>query len=213
MATERPPRTSSRARSAALAAPGRVAGARNPMTPEPEPVDLPAVIKGAGAALKAIERSNLGDRMKRALRRVAGGQAVRESAKAEGYSDSRDLYRYCKRFDLIDVRTKAIIDTHRHIAKLAGSELEERLLRDSSKISASQLAVMAGISTDKVLASEKTNVDDGAGYLSALEKMAEGFAASGKTLELRVSVGATRPAATGPHEVIDVTPTGVEGEP
>jgi len=90
------------------------------MTPEREPVDLPAVIEGAKGAWKEIEASNLGDRMKRALQRVAGGQGVRESAEAEHYSDSRDLYRYCKRFGLIDARTKAIIDTHRHVARARG---------------------------------------------------------------------------------------------
>jgi len=208
MATERPMRTRSPQRSAIPAAPGRLAGTRNPMTTDLEPVDLPAVIDRAQAAWREIEASALGDRMKRALRRVAGGQGVRESAELEGYSDSRDLYRYCKRFKLIDARTKAIVDTHRHVAKLAGLELEDRLLRDSKKISASQLAMIGGVSTDKVFASEKANIDDGSSYISALEKMAERFGEGGATLELKVTIGSTRPGADtiDAHEVIDVTP-------
>jgi len=166
--------------------------------------DLPAVIDGAQAAWKEVEQSNLGDRMKRALRHVVGGVAVREAAELEGYNDSRDLYRYCKRFGLIDTRTAAIVNTHRNIAKLAGTEMERRLIEEPDQIKTPALAVIGGISTDKVLAFEKVETDDGTAYLSALERMAERVAESGTTIELKVSIGPTTPGA----ETIDVTPKG-----
>jgi len=166
----------------------------------------PAALEGAQAAWKAVERSNLGDRMKRALQRVAGGQGIRESAEAEGYNSHQDLHRYAKRFGLIDVRTAAIIGTHRNVAKLSGEELERRLIEDPDKIPTPALAVIGGISTDKVIASEKVEAYDGSSYLSALEKMAARVAESGVSLELTVTVGPATPAATGPHQTIDITP-------
>ncbi len=102
------------------------------------------------------------------------------------------------------MRTRRLIDTHRHVARLSGEELELRLTTEPEKISASQMAVISGISTDKVLAHEKSQTDDGSSYLSALEKMAERFAESGKTLELKVTLS---PAARDADDAIDVTPT------
>ncbi len=169
--------------------------------------DLPAVAKEAEEAWTQIEQSNLGDRMKSALRRIACGESIRGSAEAEGYSSHADVYRYAKQFGIVDVRTRRLIDTHRHVARLSGEELEQRLATQPEEISTHALAVIGGVATDKVLAHEKSQTHDGASYLSALEKMAERFAESGTTLELRVSLGPTTPAATGSHEVIDVTPT------
>ena len=50
--------------------------------------DLPAVAKEAEEAWTKIEQSNLGDRMKSALRRIACGESIRDSAEAEGYSST-----------------------------------------------------------------------------------------------------------------------------
>jgi hypothetical protein len=170
--------------------------------------NLPAVAKEAEEAWAKIEQSNLGDRMKRALRRIAGGGSIRGSAEAEGYSSHADVYRYAKQFGIVDVRTRKLIDTHRKVARLSGEELEQRLATHPEEISTHALAVIGGVATDKVLAHEKSQTDDGASYLSALEKVAAEIAASGKSLELKVSVGPTLPAAnaSGSHEVIDVTP-------
>ena len=176
------------------------------MTPERETVDLPALTAGTEAAWKEVEASNLGDRMKRALRRVAGGEGVRESAEAEGYSDSRDLYRYAKRFNLIDARLAAIVSTHRNVAKLGVEEIERRLIEDPDQVKTPALAILTGISTDKAMAYEKLQTDDGASYLSALEKAAARFVEGGQVLELKVSIGPAQSGTTGPHETIDVTP-------
>ena len=174
--------------------------------PETPTTDLPAIAKEAEEAWTQIEKSNLGDRMKSALRRIACGESIRGAAEAEGYSSHSDVYRYAKQFGIVDVRTNRLIDGHRRVARLSGEELERRLTTEPEKISASQMAVIAGISTDKVLAHEKNQTDDGASYLSALEKVAAQFAERGKTVELRVSLGPTAPGATGSHETIDVTP-------
>ena len=176
--------------------------------PETPTADLPAIAKEAEEAWTQIEQSNLGDRMKSALRRIACGESIRGAAEAEGYSSHSDVYRYAKQHGIVDVRTQRVMDGHRHIARLSGEELERRLTTEPEKISPSQLAVISGISTDKVLAHEKNQTDDGAGYLGALEKVAAQFAESGKTLELRVSLGPTAPGGGGAHETIDVTPRG-----
>ncbi len=169
--------------------------------PETPTADLPAVAREAEEAWTQIEQSNLGDRMKNALRRIACGGSIRGSAEAEGYSSHADVYRYAKQFGIVDVRTRRLIDTHRHVARLSGEELEQRLATQPDKISTHALAVIGGVATDKVLAHEKNQTDDGSSYLSALEKMAERFAESGKTLELKVSVSPVTPGA----DAIDVT--------
>jgi len=172
--------------------------------PDGATADLPAIAKEAEETWTQIEQSNLGDRMKRALRRIACGEGIRGAAEAEGYSSHSDVYRYAKQFGIVDVRTQKLIDNHRRVARLSGEELEQRLATEPEKISTHALAVIGGVATDKVLAHEKNQTHDGTSYLSALEKMAERFAEGGKTLELRVSVGPTAPGA----ETIDVTPRG-----
>jgi hypothetical protein len=64
--------------------------------------------------------------------------------------------------------------------------------------------VIGGVATDKVLAHENSQTDNGIPYLSAFEKMAARFTESGKSLELRVSIGPTTPGA----DAIDETPKG-----
>ena len=172
--------------------------------PETPTTDLPAIAKEAEEAWTQIEKSNLGDRMKSALRRIACGETIRGSAEAEGYSSHADVYRYAKQYGILDVRTRKLIDTHRRVARLSGEELEQRLATEPEKISTHALAVIGGVATDKVLAHEKNQTDDGASYLSALEKAAALFVEGGKSLELRVSIGPASPAA----ETIDVTPRG-----
>lgn len=172
--------------------------------------DLPAVAKEAEEAWTQIEQSNLGERMKSALRRIACGGSIRGSAEAEGYSSHADLYRYAKQYGIVDVRSRKLIDTHRRVARLSGEELEQRLATKPDEISTHALAVIGGVATDKVLAHEKNQTDDGAPYLSALEKMAARFAESGKTLELKVAVCPVTPSTTAidSPETVDVTPKG-----
>jgi hypothetical protein len=141
--------------------------------------------------------------MTSALRRIACGGSIRGSAEAEGYSSHADVYRYAKQFGIVDVRTRRLIDTHRHVARLSGEELEQRLVTKPDEISTHALAMIGGIATDKVLAHEKQQTDDGQGYISALERVAEKFMESGQGLELKLSVNPVAPS----EDAIDVTPT------
>ena len=110
--------------------------------PDAPSTDLPAVTKEAEEAWAKIEQSSLGDRMKSALRRIACGESIRGSAEAEGYSSHSDVYRYAKQFGIVDVRTRKIINTHRHVARLSGEELEQRLATKPEEISTHALAVI-----------------------------------------------------------------------
>jgi len=157
-----------------------------------------AILPESESGWEAAIASNLQPRMLRALKRVAQGSPIREAAEAEGYKSHSDLYRHSKRFGLIDARTKAIIAGHRHIALVAGQELERRLTTDPDSISTHATGVIGGISTDKVLAYEKLQTDDGGTYLSALEKVAARVAASGAELELKVTI---KPGESEPETV------------
>jgi hypothetical protein len=154
-------------------------------------------------ALEKIEQSKLGEKMKRALKRVAGGEAIRAAAELEGYASHADVYRAAKRYGLANVRTTKLIESHRRISSLAGEELEDRLLNGPESFSNQQLGIIQGISTDKALAHEKTQQHDGSGYISALEQLAKRAYATGEGIELKVSV---KPLASGADEVIDATP-------
>ena len=154
-------------------------------------------------ALEKIERSGLGCRMKKALRWIACGESIRAASELEGYASHADVYRAAKRYGLIDVRTNKLIDRHRRISNLAGEELECRLAEAPDKISTQQLGILQGISTDKVLSSDKASIPDGSGYISALDRLAERVAESGQAIELKLSIGAL---AAGADEAIDVTP-------
>ena len=103
--------------------------------PDAPTADLPAIAKEAEEAWTKIEQSSLGDRMKSALRRIACGESIRGSAEAEGYSSHGDVYRYAKRYGIVDVRTRRLIDTHRRVARLSGEELEQRLATKPEEIS------------------------------------------------------------------------------
>ena len=176
----------------------------DPVTDETALVVIPTEHEAAWAK---IEASKIEDRMKRALRMVACGETIKGSAEAAGYASHSDLHRAAKRFGLIDVKTRSLIDTHRHISRLAGEELERRLIENPEDIKIQALAVTGGISTDKVLIYEKTAKDDGTSYLSQLEKVAERVAASGATMELTVSIKPADPQkVTLDAETIDVTP-------
>jgi hypothetical protein len=166
--------------------------------------DLPVLPSELEDAWQKVEQSKLGDRMRSALRLIACGENVRASAEIVGLASHADVYRAAKRYGLIDVRTNKLIDRHRRISNLAGEELENRLTEDPDKISTQQLGILQGISTDKVLASDKASVPDGGQYLSALDRLAEKVLEAGAGFELRLSVK-PQPSA---DEVIDVTPTG-----
>jgi len=159
------------------------------------------------AAWARVEGSSLNDQMKAALRLVACGEQYREAARLVGYADHSRVYATARKFDLVDLRTQTVIKIDRSISKLAGAELERRLTEKIETITAPQLAVIKGISTDKVLAHDKSAKDDGTSYMSALEEVAARVAESGAQLELKVTVKPADPQkVTLEAETIDVTP-------
>jgi hypothetical protein len=171
--------------------------------------NLPAIIPDFEEAWRKVCKRDFGPRMMRALQRVAAGSTAKEAAKAEGFKMPTDVYRRCKEVGLVNTKTQFIINRHAAIASLSGAELERRLLEEPEAVTAPQLAVINGISTDKLLVYEKNAKSDGADYMSALEVAAK-IAADGGSMELKVTV---RPAVAEPviseSDIIDVTP--VEG--
>jgi len=187
-----------------------------PKEPAPQAIAVEPVgdiLPEAAEAWDKICDSKVQPRMLSALRRVCAGATIREARIAEGYASHSEIAKHCKRFGLLKLTTRSIIDQHRSIAKLSAEEMERRLHEKPEEIPTNQLAVIGGISTDKVLSHEKQAKDDGSTYLSALEAMAKRVAESGAELELKVTV---KPKAEEPPkdevispsgEVIDVTPT------
>jgi hypothetical protein len=178
--------------------------------PDGEASDETALIEVLPEALDAwekIEASGLKPRMKRALRSIAAGESVREASLAEGYSAHSPVYRQARRFGLMTASTQAIINSDRRIAKMAGAEIEVRLLNEPESMTVQQLGVLKGISTDKILAYDKDHGDSGDSWMSVFEIMAERIVASGVEMELKVSIKPAAPqAVTLEAETIDVTP-------
>lgn len=170
--------------------------------PESAVATLPRVHPDNEAAWAAIEASDLGDHMKRALFRVAAGESFREAAKAEQYGTHSDVFRYAQRYGLISITKKTLVDRFRRVSDLSFEELEHRLIDDASSFSAHQLGVVGGIAADKVAKAERRGHEpSGAGNtLSKLEQIAASIAEQGLQLDLSL-----RPSDSA-QRVIDVTP-------
>ena len=171
--------------------------------PNSEVATLPQVHPDNEEAWAAIEASTLGDRMKRALRRVAAGESFREAAKAEQYSTHSDVYRAARKFGLISVTKANLVDRFRRVSDLSFQELEQRLVDDPSSFSTQQLGVVGGIAADKVAKAERwgTEPTGGGDAIARLEQI--GAALAGQGLRLDVTLRPSEPA----QPVIDETPT------
>jgi hypothetical protein len=179
--------------------------------------DLPAVAPENQKSWELIEASRLCDRMKRALRRVAAGWPSREAAEAEGYATHQDLWRYARRYDLVDIRTKRIMDGNRRIAHLANELVEHRLVETPDAISTRDLSIASGIAQDKLAKHERWGQEEVENDLGAtIGAFAAKLAHAGGRLQARLTSpeGATAELEiSGPEqghesEVIDVTPAG-----
>ena len=174
--------------------------------------ELPAILPEAEEAWAAVEARGFGPKMTAALRHVATGMTVREAGEAEGFSKFTEIHRHAKACGLQKVRTEGMIELHRSVATLALEKLEEALIDGTSKISAAQLAIIAGISTDKPLKYEERSKDDGRSYMGALEQVAARLSeAGGGSLEIKVTVTPAEPIRTTLaqdviEDAIDVTP-------
>ncbi len=157
-------------------------------------------------AVTRIEASNVGDHMKRALRRVASGESFREAAQAEGYKTHSDVYRYARQCGLLSVKDELLIDGCRRVTGMSLAELERRLVEDPEGFSVKELGVTTGILLDKIAKKERWGLEpkDGAGALDVLERLAERVARGELSLELKVS--RDNPA----ERTIDVAPESSE---
>lgn len=170
----------------------------------PSVPDIPPEVAEQNAkALTQIEASNVGDRMKRALRRVASGESFREAAQAEGYKTHSDVYRYARQCGLLSVKDELLIDGCRRVTGMGLAELERRLAEDPEGFSVKELGVTTGILLDKIAKKERWGLEpkEGAGALDVLERLADRVVRGELELELRVS----RPDAA--ERAIDVTPS------
>ena len=163
---------------------------------------LPELAEQNAQALARFEASNVGDRMKRALRRVASGESFREAAQAEGYKTHSDVYRYARQYGLLNVRDEVLIVRCRRVTGMGLAELERRLAEDPEGFSVKELGVTTGILLDKIAKKERWGLEpkEGAGALDVLERLAERVARGEVELKLEV----TRRDAS--EEAVDVTP-------
>ncbi len=166
-----------------------------------DPGCLPEVAESNAKALARLEASNVGDRMRRALRHIASGMSYREASATEGYASWSDVWRYANRFGLIDLTTGRLIGGCRRVARLSNDELEERLVNDPGEVSTRDLIVANGVALDKLAKKERWGSElEGATSLDILERLAERVAKGELELELKVS----RPDEA--DRAIDVTP-------
>jgi hypothetical protein len=163
---------------------------------------LPVVASENAKAWATIQSSRLGDRMKRALQRIAGGESYRQAAEAEGYATHSDIFRYATKYGLIDIRTKALLEQNRKIARLSGEEIQRRLLEKPEDFNNRDLVVANGVSVDKIMAHERRDDEGGSGLASEFEKLAAKLAESGASMEIQVAVRPTDPV----QDAVDVTP-------
>ena len=171
-------------------------------------MELPAILPEAEEAWAAVLERGFQPRMQAALQRVAAGESVPDAGRAEGYTSFGEIYRHSKACGLVNVKTEHIVELHRDVASMALETLRDLLLHGKTKASAAQLAVIAGISTDKPLKYEERSKGDGTSYMGALEQVAKRLhEGGGGSLEITVTVKPAEPGAGWDGtEVVDVTP-------
>ena len=150
-----------------------------------------------------VAASGTEDRMRRALLRIVYGSSCREAAREEGYASHQDVARCARRFGLLDASKARLLNGARRVAQLSQDELAERLTEGSEDIRAKDLAIIAGISIDKVARAEgwDRSGSEPTGYLSPLDRLVDMIREQGIELQLRVEPTPDR------RNEIDVTPS------
>jgi hypothetical protein len=93
--------------------------------------------------------------MKAGLRLVAAGTDYRSAAEAVGYRSAKDLHGWAKRAGLLEVHNRELVAGFRRIASLSNQEIERRLEEAPQDVSIKDLAVVAGIASDKIARFER----------------------------------------------------------
>ena len=119
------------------------------MTDDMLPVALDPDVEHRIATLPTNER------MKAGLRLVAAGVDYRRAAEAVGYQSQKDLHGWAKRAGLLEVHSERLVAGYRRIANLANGEIEKRLEEAPEDVSIKDLAVVAGIASDKIAKYER----------------------------------------------------------
>lgn len=110
--------------------------------------------KDCEAAWAEVERSNLGDRQRVALRLVAAGMRVTAAAEAVGLANHADVSRNLRRFGFEPPDRQTLGREFRRIAGLSMHEWQRRLEDNPEKVPMNQIQIGAGIATDKVAKAE-----------------------------------------------------------
>ncbi len=158
-------------------------------------VPVPEILPRNERAWERVKASSLGERMKRALRRVATGESYREAAQAEGYGTHSEIYRNAKRYGLSSATSERIVERCRNVADLSLQELERRLAADPEAFSTKELDITAGIMTDKIAKRERwgTVEDHGSSEDSPLLQLARAVAEGKLGARLEVHPRPERP--------------------
>ena len=117
--------------------------------------ELPEIPEENLEAWEKIEASQIQPRMKRALRRLAAGMSLRKAAESEGYKTKASIFRYAQKHGLISMTDKALVNQFRRTAYKSLDEIEHRITEDPDSVSVKDLAVIAGISADKIAKKER----------------------------------------------------------
>ena len=147
-----------------------------------------AVLPSNAAGLEEAEKSKLGDRMKRAMRHVACGMSAQEASAAVGYANRTEVGRVSKRFNICSHTSERIVARIKDVAALSMEELESRLTEDPKQFAPKELAVVAGIATDKIAKKERWGMADDRpeGHMSALEQLADAAAKGLISMDIQV---------------------------
>jgi hypothetical protein len=129
------------------------------------------------------------DRMKAALRLVAAGTDYRTAAEAVGYRSAKDLHGWAKRAGLLEVHSRELVAGYRRIASLSNQEIERRLEVAPQDVPIKDLAVVAGIASDKIARYERWGagaIDDGGNVDRWGELANRVLAQGGATLTVKI---------------------------
>jgi hypothetical protein len=110
--------------------------------------------KDCEAAWAEVEKANLGDRQRVALRLVAAGMRVTAAAAAVGLAHHADLSRNLSRFGFEPPDRQTLGREFRRIAGLSMHEWQRRLEENPEKVPMNQIQIGAGIAVDKVARAE-----------------------------------------------------------
>ena len=141
-----------------------------------------------------------------AIRFLLCGWSYRESARAAGANTST-LWQAAERYELLDLcsRTDRIVRNHRRIT-IATQEALLKKAEDGSfeDESARDLAVIGGISSDKIRDFEKQQEEAGNQGVEFFESLIASLTKSG--VELKITVEPAREGADPPIEVESIEP-------